>query len=240
MVMYFNPLIPVFGLFDVDEAIDINSVSLVSERFDNLFIFKSLEKAVNTFREGLEGGCKYPEFEAAIESVGATLLIPKVDKEILKLNYYTVVGDASKVIESSKELRPHMLNQKQKSAYYSLMFGYYINTGDFESAAQVIRVITEDPDFGSEMGKELLRDCQLVYDVYVKKDTSRLETISCLAQASTDSEIKAVYQFRLALLYEELGDNRSYCEQLEKALRNTSAPALKSEIASRLAHRDKR
>ena len=91
--------------------------------------------------------------------------------------------------------------------------------------------VTDGPDNSLNAGLSSV-DCELTYDIYIKKNTGRIKDIEEILKTDIDPNSKAVYQYRLAKLY-FYDNNRDKAKYyLNEAKNNTSDSNAKKKIDS--------
>ena len=132
-----------------------------------------------------------------------------------------------KIVEKMKKIR---LNKNNQKAFYSTAIGYYAEkerTDTLDLINHMKKAIENTQDGELQM---LLYDCQLTYDIYVKKDISKIHELQQLLETDIDANAKSVYQYRLAKLY-KVANNMDRCQEMLKlAYKNTASKQAKKKI----------
>lgn len=171
-------------------------------------------------------------FEILIESPQAKLTMSDISRKIMSLNFYISIDDEKSVLKTGRHLIERKLNMQEAQTVYPAVIGYLCEKGN-----------TDASDFLNDMksrygnSKDLnmmlmIYDCELTYDIYIKKNTGRIKDIEEILKTDIDPNSKAVYQYRLAKLY-FYDNNRDEAKYyLNEAKNNTSDSNAKKKIDS--------
>lgn len=169
-------------------------------------------------------------FEILINSLQAQMVMSDVSREIMSLNFYISMDDENKVIETAKKLIQGKMNMNEAQTVYPAAIGYLCEKEN-EEASIILNNMKSKYAISEDLNMMLMMyDCELTYDVYVKKDTDRIKDIEEILKSDIDSNSKAVYQYRLAKLYYYDKNKDKAIELLNEARNNTNDKNAKSKI----------
>ncbi len=161
-------------------------------------------------------------FEILIDSPQAQLTMSDVSRKIMALNCYISLNDEKKVLETAKYLINKKLNMKEVQTVYPLAIGYLCEKGN-AGVSDILNDLKKKHGNTKELNMMLLMyDCELTYDVYIKKDTGRIKDLEELIKTNLDPKNLAVYQYRLAKLYYYNKNKDKAIELLNMAKNNTN------------------
>ncbi|MDO4198821.1 MAG: hypothetical protein Q4D13_07520 [Erysipelotrichaceae bacterium] len=160
-------------------------------------------------------------FEILIGSPQAQLTMSDVSRKIMSLNFYVNIDDENKVLETSKYLIGKKLNMKEAQTVYPLTIGYLCEKGN-SKVVNILNDLKKKYANTKEINMMLLMyDCELTYDIYIKKDTGRIKDLEELIKTDLNPQNLAVYQYRLAKLY-YYDNNKEKAIQLLNAAKNNT------------------
>ena len=110
---------------------------------------------------------------------------------------------------------------KEAQPVYPLAIGYLCEKGNAK-----VSLILDDLKKKFKDTKEInmmliMYDCELTYDIYIKKDTGRIKDLEELIKTNIDPRNLAIYQYRLAKLYYYDNNKDKAVELLKLAKNNT-------------------
>lgn len=159
------------------------------------------------------------------------LMLPLFTREFMKLSHYLKIGNKEKVEELSRRILNMGLKRSEKIAVSQKLFAFFLENGDYESADKIHKFLQEtakDP-YNIQL-QTLLFDMDLAYDVYVNKNQKRICELTEFAHSVKDNEMRSIYFYRLAILYDAVGDNNRYKSSLQSAINLTNNTASKIKI----------
>lgn len=169
-------------------------------------------------------------FEILIESPQAKLTMSDVSRKIMSLNFYISQNDEKKVLETCRFLIGKKLNLQEAQTIYPAAIGYLCEKGNPE-AAQILDDMKLKYGSSEDLNMMLMiYDCELTYDIYIKKDTGRIKDIEEILKSDIDLNSKAVYQYRLAKLYYYDNNKEKAIRYLTEAQNNTNDKNAKRKI----------
>lgn len=161
-------------------------------------------------------------FEILIGSPQAQLTMSDVSRKIMSLNFYVNIDDENKVLETSKYLIGKKLNMKEAQTVYPLAIGYLCEKGN-SKVVNILNDLKKKYANTKEINMMLLMyDCELTYDIYIKKDTGRIKDLEELIKTDLNPQNLAVYQYRLAKLYYYDNNKEKAIQLLNTAKNNTN------------------
>lgn len=170
-------------------------------------------------------------FQELVDSPKARLVLSVFTRYFLKLRYFIDKDLVISVDETYETIRYLRMNANDLLAVNQIMFGYCLEHQRFKEAEDILNKLRRMLSKQHEMAKiMLLFDCELTYDIYVNKNTQRIPDLKELLAKAEDDETKAVYLYRLAMLYAvapETGDCRA---ALNQALQLTKQPASQQRL----------
>ena len=171
-------------------------------------------------------------FEILIESPQAKLTMSDVSRKIMSLNFYISSDDEKSVLKTSRFLINKKLSLQEAQTIYPAAIGYLCEKGN-PDVSDILNDMKNK--YGSSKDLKMMLmiyDCELTYDIYIKKNTGRIKDIEEILKTDIDPNSKAVYQYRLAKLY-FYDNNRDKAKYyLNEAKNNTSDSNAKKKIDS--------
>ena len=195
------------------------------------FICKvSLNKLLKAIYEAAYINKDEEAFHLLVVSPQAKMLMSDATRLIMQLNFYVANDQEEKVVKIVEKMKKIRLNKNNQKAFYSTAIGYYAEkerTDTLDLINHMKKAIENTQDGELQM---LLYDCQLTYDIYVKKDISKIHELQQLLETDIDANAKSVYQYRLAKLY-KIANNMDRCQEMLKlAYKNTASKQAKKKI----------
>lgn len=158
-------------------------------------------------------------FKININSPQAKMLMSDVSRLLIKLNYYITNDCEDMVIKVVNRLKNINLSKRNAKAFYSTAIGYYA----YKQRNDTIDLLDElRKKYEHTHDKEmilLIIDCQLIYDIYIGKDTNKIEFLKEIIQSDVNNRLKVIYYIRLSYLYNVKGNKEASEQQLELALK---------------------
>lgn len=151
---------------------------------------------------------KYKEFDDIIDSPEIKKHFAKFNHLFLKLNKEILVNNTDKAESIMKQLEEAKLSSRQKEAFYSKAFYYFVAKEDKENA-------TKYHDLYMASCKNNRGEIDRVHDVAINKGYKYLDkTISQLENADDTKKIQ-LYSL-ISTMYENKGENEKSEEYLAK------------------------
>ena len=171
-------------------------------------------------------------FEILIESPQAKLTMSDISRKIMSLNFYISIDDEKSVLKTGRHLIERKLNTQETQTVYPAVIGYLCEKGN-PDASDFLNDMKSRYGNSKDLNMMLMiYDCELTYDIYIKKKTGRIKDIEEILKTDIDPNSKAVYQYRLAKLY-FYDNNRDKAKYyLNEAKNNTSDSNAKKKIDS--------
>ncbi len=190
----------------------------------------SLNKLLKAIYEAAYINKDEEAFHLLVVSPQAKMLMSDATRLIMQLNFYVANDQEEKVVKIVEKMKKIRLNKNNQKAFYSTAIGYYAEkerTDTLDLINHMKKAIENTQDGELQM---LLYDCQLTYDIYVKKDISKIHELQQLLETDIDANAKSVYQYRLAKLY-KVANNMDRCQEMLKlAYKNTASKQAKKKI----------
>ena len=190
----------------------------------------SLNKLLKAIYEAAYINKDEEAFHLLVVSPQAKMLMSDATRLIMQLNFYVANDQEEKVVKIVEKMKKIRLNKNNQKAFYSTAIGYYAEkerTDMLDLINHMKKAIENTQDGELQM---LLYDCQLTYDIYVKKDISKIHELQQLLETDIDANAKSVYQYRLAKLY-KVANNMDRCQEMLKlAYKNTASKQAKKKI----------
>ena len=190
----------------------------------------SLNKLLKAIYEAAYINKDEEAFHLLVVSPQAKMLMSDATRLIMQLNFYVANDQEEKVVKIVEKMKKIRLNKNNQKAFYSTAIGYYAEkerTDTLDLINHMKKAIENTQDGELQM---LLYDCQLTYDIYVKKDISKIHELQQLLETDIDANAKSVYQYRLAKLY-KIANNMDRCQEMLKlAYKNTASKQAKKKI----------
>lgn len=170
-------------------------------------------------------------FLSIINSLQCKMYMSEASRSIMKLNFYISQGNTEKIRTICKNADPKKMDNESAIAFYAASFGYMVEKGLKDEADFLLNGINNRFKRTKEPAAAFLTlDCQMAYDVYIKRDVGMIEPIKTLIEATPDSNTRSIYRYRLAKLYYLTNDKANCEEQLKLALKETSNEQAKIKI----------
>ena len=180
----------------------------------------SLNKLLKAIYEAAYINKDEEAFHLLVVSPQAKMLMSDATRLIMQLNFYVANDQEEKVVKIVEKMKKIRLNKNNQKAFYSTAIG-------LDLINHMKKAIENTQDGELQM---LLYDCQLTYDIYVKKDISKIHELQQLLETDIDANAKSVYQYRLAKLY-KIANNMDRCQEMLKlAYKNTASKQAKKKI----------
>ena len=169
-------------------------------------------------------------FNILIESPQTKMVMSDTSRNIMALNFYLSIDDENNVISTAKKLINRKLNIKEAQTVYPSTIGYLCEKENVEALVFLENMKKEYGNTSDINMILMIYDCELTYDIYIRKDTSRIKDIEEVLKTDLDADSKAVYQYRLAKLYYYDNNKDKAKSILLEAKSNTSDQNAKKKI----------
>lgn len=157
----------------------------------------------------------------------AKMLMSEGSRQLIKLNYYIANDEEEKVVKTVTRLQNTRLDKNNTKAFYSVVIGYYTEK-QREDSLPLLEALKKKCDRSKDNDLILLyMDCQLLYDIYIKKDLSKIPVLQEAVDSDMDLDAKVIYRVRLARLYEFAGNHAESKKQLKLASKEAKEPMKK-------------
>ena len=163
-------------------------------------------------------------FYLYINSPQAKMVMSDSSRDIIKLNYYIATDNDEKVMQIIERLRKKRMDRKSLKSFYSAAIGY---CGEHRKAITVELLNEMKSNFQDSKAIEdqmLLLDAQMIYDIYIRHDTTKIQGLKKLVEATPDENAKSIYLYRLAILYKANNDFDSATKVLNQAKEYSTDP----------------
>ncbi len=159
-----------------------------------------------------------------VNSPQAKMLMSEGSRQLIKLNFYIANDEEDKVVKTVGRLQKTRLDRNNTKAFYRDAIGYYTEKQRGDSLA-LLEALKQKCDKSNDNDLILLyMDCQLLYDIYVKKDLSKIAPLQEAVDSDMDPQVKTVYRIRLARLYDFAGNHTQSKKQLKLAKEAAQEP----------------
>lgn len=178
---------------------------------------KTLNKILNNIYDAAYRKKDEELFLLHIQSPQAKMLMSDASRELIKLNYYVSTDQKEKALKIISRLRKSRLDKNSRKSFYSVAIGYMCE----KQEAHVTELLDElKAKAESSQDQDLILlylDCQLLVDIYIKKELTKAEALKEIINSEIDNSSKVIYMIRLARLY-DLNDKKDLSQQwLKKA-----------------------
>lgn len=178
---------------------------------------KTLNKILNNIYDAAYRKKDEELFLLHIQSPQAKMLMSDASRELIKLNYYVSTDQKEKALKIISRLRKSRLDKNSRKSFYSVAIGYMCE----KQEAHVTELLDElKAKAESSQDQDLILlylDCQLLVDIYIKKELTKAEALKEIINSEIDNSSKVIYMIRLARLY-DLNDKKDLSRQwLKKA-----------------------
>lgn len=169
-------------------------------------------------------------FELLIGSPQAKMVMSNVSREIMLLNFYLSIDDEACVTDTVQKLMKQRTNLKEAQTIYPASIGYLCEKGN-PATLDVLNDLKKKYADSKDLNMLLMiYDCELACDVYIRKDKGRISDLEELLKADIDLNSRAIYQYRLAKLYDYDGNREKARQLLAEARSNTQDKNAKKKI----------
>ena len=169
-------------------------------------------------------------FEILIASPQARMLMSDVSRDIMSLNFRISMDDREMAVRTAERLLKKKLNLQEAQSVYPSTIAYLCEKEDTKALDFLTDMKNRFQDSKDLNTMLMLYDCELTYDVYIRKDAGRIRDLEELISTDIDPENKAVYQYRLAKLYHHEGDKEKAVQLLNEAKDNTKNDGARKKI----------
>lgn len=147
-------------------------------------------------------------------------------KEILAFKFDGLLasGNYTEIEQIIKQLDVAILSKRDRIIYYQKRLYYFIKRRNIQEAEKSLKLLRNSLEMtGSDLKTISMREqAELMFDVYIRKDTSRIPELVELERSQEDPTKKGLTQYFLAKLY-YANDN----EEETKKMLDSSAILLK-------------
>lgn len=152
----------------------------------------------------------YAQFNNMIDRKFSKLMIPIFTRDYLKMQSATLQDDKQALKDSFDNLLNLHLAPRQRDEVLKRAFSYYASAGNGDHASALLKQIHDTKN------QPLIHECDIMYSVYIKKETRYLSELEELLKHAVGSEA-AAYHYMLSLEYGYL-DNQQLREENLKAV----------------------
>ena len=178
---------------------------------------KTLNKILNNIYDAAYRKKDEELFLLHIQSPQAKMLMSDASRELIKLNYYVSTDQKEKALKIISRLRKSRLDKNSRKSFYSVAIGYMCEKQEAH-VTELLDELKAKPESSQDQDLILLYlDCQLLVDIYIKKELTKAEALKEIINSEIDNSSKVIYMIRLARLY-DLNDKKDLSRQwLKKA-----------------------
>ncbi len=156
-------------------------------------------------------------FHLLIESPQMKMLMSEHSRLLIKLNVYIKLNQDEKIIKTVNKLRKMKLGKNSCKAFYSVAIGTYCEK-QWQDAVSLLTDLKDKTQNTKDQDLILLYlDCQLLVDLYIYKDMTKVSAVEEIINSEIDNPSKVIYMIRLARLYDLNGQKSLSDEWLKKA-----------------------
>ncbi len=160
-----------------------------------------------------------------VNSPQAKMLMSESSRQMIKLHYYIANDDEEKVVKTCEKIRKMRLDKKNAKAFYSSAIGYYCEKGRNDSLV-LLEELKQKCDHDQDNALFLLYlDSQLLYDIHIKHDISKIEPLKEMIAVCEDDALQVIYRMRLARLYDFADRAKESRQELQAAYAIADEPA---------------
>lgn len=178
---------------------------------------KTLNKILNNIYDAAYRKKDEELFLLHIQSPQAKMLMSDASRELIKLNYYVSTDQKEKALKIISRLRKSRLDKNSRKSFYSVAIGYMCEKQE-ASVTELLDELKAKAESSQDQDLILLYlDCQLLVDIYIKKELTKAEALKEIINSEIDNSSRVIYMIRLARLY-DLNDKKDLSRQwLKKA-----------------------
>lgn len=126
-------------------------------------------------------------------------------KEILAFKFDGLLasGNYTEIEQIIKQLDVAILSKRDRIIYYQKRLYYFIKQRNIQEAEKSLKLLRNSLEMtGSDLKTISMREqAELMFDVYIRKDTSRIPELVELERSQEDTTKKGLTQYFLAKLY---------------------------------------
>ena len=157
-----------------------------------------------------------------INSPQAKMLMSQSARLLIKLNYYIATDNEEKVVKMCEQLRHTRMDKNNTKAFYSTAIGYYTEKQRPDALA-LLQELKQKSEHSKDQALILLyMDSQLLYDIYIRKDKTKIAFLQEMINSDLDPDTKAICRIRLARLYSFTEEETASKHQLQLAYQEGS------------------
>lgn len=187
-------------------------------------------KALNKLYE-LKREKNTKEFISLLDSNYLKFTFDEFTREFMKLNYWIEINNDEEVKKLLHRFQNIKMNDDNKVALYSRLFGYYVVKKENQKAIHLknilIPLLEKKKDDKSQL---LLGEINQVTSIYIDKDTSLLPLLVDTLNSIEDNKTKAILCIRIAKLYHYMNNSEKVNEYLLTAIEYTNNDIEKEDL----------
>ena len=192
------------------------------------------KKAVNQFLRAVHEAIRNKDeesFSLYLSTPQAKMLMSKNARLLIRCRGWVVLDRLDAIRKLVEETDPERFSRKEKRAYYQILFGYLVEKKEECKAKQMLKAIQRDLGKSKDPADLLFAfDCELAYDVYLNPRASRKKDLEALIETAPEAQLRAVYQYRLALVLHREGKQEESRALLKEARENSASKIEREKI----------
>lgn len=163
------------------------------------YLRKQTIKQLNNLLYGQENYFLYQEL---LNNKRLKYIFRKQMLDIMRLNGYLLEGNDKKIVELIEKLDIAKLEPYEKLDYYQKRFSYFVEHRNKEEAKKSLLMLKNLFKKTSNIKvKKLLDEAELIYGIYIKRDTKLINELIEKTKTISDPLIKGITEYRIAKLY---------------------------------------
>ncbi len=157
-------------------------------------------------------------YEELLKNKRLKLIFKKGRIELFRLNGYLAQGKNKEIKESIAKLNILKLNRYERLDFIMKKFSFFVSIQDKKASKEALEALRAHlKNSKTKILKDQLAEAELVYAIYLKKDTNLISVLLEKAKTQTNPYMKGVTYFRVAKLFYFAGDKAKTNKYLSEA-----------------------
>lgn len=160
------------------------------------------------------------EYIKALDSYYVKFTFSEFNLNLMKLNYWIDERNDEKVQEVLTTISKIKLNEKDRIALYSKLFGYYIDKKEYDKAKKMAENLLPLVENKKDEQSELLAgETRQIVEIYCNKNTDLIEDLEETLDTIDNNDVKSILAYRIARLYYVKKDFDNVKKYIELAIK---------------------
>ena len=163
------------------------------------------------------------EYIKALDSYYVKFSFSEFNRNLMKLNYWIDERNDEKVKEVLEIISKIKLNENDRIALYSKLFGYYIDKKEYDKAKKMAENLLPLVENKKDEQSELLAgETRQIVEIYCNKNTDLIEDLEETLDTIDNDNVKSILAYRIARLYYVKNDFDNVKKYIELAIKYSS------------------